>query len=415
MKERTLADFRPMQERCSNCSYCKFIPLDKIRSREFAGGCPSIGYYNFNTYSARGRFQLGVALNRGEDVGEKDLEQVVFSCLSCGACDVSCKICRYNLEPLAHNIALKEALIERGMVPGRVAEERDRLMAAGARAGLCAADLGLPVQGEVLFLPGDRTQESPETADTVCRAAALLRRCGLDIAALSEGFFSGAVLYDMGFRKDFEEIAKENIARIEASGAKEVVTPCADTFYALNRLYPELGLTVPVRHITQVLADLIAQGTLRLTQEVPVRVTYHDPCSLGRKGEAYEPWEGEEKKILNQVHTWEPRRPRYIGNDGVYDAPRAVLRAIPGLELAEMERIREYGYSCGEGAGIPEIDPGLAAFAAHGRLDEAKASEAEQLVTADPSSLLQLRSARRDGDLPVTDLLTLVLAAAGEE
>ena len=53
-------------------------------------------------------------------------------------------------------------------------------------------------------------------------------------------------------------------------------------------------------------------------------VTYHDPCHLGRLGEPYVPWKGGEKKILNQVHIWEPRRPRYNGSKGVYDAPRNV-------------------------------------------------------------------------------------------
>jgi Fe-S oxidoreductase len=95
-----LEDYRSDMERCSQCSYCKWIPLDHIKSWRFANGCPSIAYNNFNSYSARGRFAVALSLLNGESGYTERVQDIVFKCVTCGSCDVSDKICRYNLEPL---------------------------------------------------------------------------------------------------------------------------------------------------------------------------------------------------------------------------------------------------------------------------------------------------------------------------
>ena len=158
-------------------------------------------------------------------------------------------------------------------------------------------------------------------------------------------------------------------------------------------------------------AELIEQGKLVFGNTMDLKVTYHDPCHLGRLGEAYIEWEGHEKKILNQVHTWEPRRPRFIGNDGVYDQPRAVIAAIPGVELKEMERIREYSWCCGGGGGVPATIPELAEFTAKDRIQEAKDTGADAVVTACAGCFGQLSGASKDGDPQVIDILELVKRA----
>ena len=113
-------------------------------------------------------------------------------------------------------------------------------------------------------------------------------------------------------------------------------------------------------------------------------VTYHDPCHLGRLGEPFVPWDGTEKKIMNQVHTWSPKRPRYNGAYGIYDAPRNVLAAIPGLRLVEMDRIREYAWCCGAGGGCSQTLPEYSAWTASERITEANTTGAEAMVTACP-------------------------------
>ena len=87
-------------ERCAQCSYCKFIPQDQIKSGRFANGCPSIAYSNFNAYSARGRYSVLNSLLLGRSDYSDRVLDIINKCLTCGSCDVSCKVCRYNMEPL---------------------------------------------------------------------------------------------------------------------------------------------------------------------------------------------------------------------------------------------------------------------------------------------------------------------------
>ena len=417
MKERTLKEYQPMQERCSNCSYCKWIPLDKIKSREFAFGCPSIAYYGFNTYSARGRFQVGLAVNNQEDIRSEDFAKVVHSCLECGLCDTSCKVCRYNLEPLGHNAALKEqAVLDGQVLPGMDAYKNalvQKCAAPGSEKKTWADGLGLKnlakEKAKVLFFTGCKYAEDPDLRQKARFAAKLLQDKGMDLGYLGEqDFCCGEILYSMGYKAEFEQAAKANMETLQKAGVTEIVTPCADCYHAFKRLYAELGLTIRVRHITEVIAELLDEQKLTFTKPINKTVTYHDPCKLGRQGEPYIPWEGEEKKILNQVHTWEPRRPRNMGNDGVYDAPRAILAAIPGLKLEEMERIREYSWCCGHGGGVDVTLPQFSQFTAEERIKEAKATKADALVTACPNCYDQL--AKQNG-MEIVDILDLVQQA----
>src|SRR4030043_399129 len=111
-----LEDYKADQERCSLCSYCKWIPQDKIKSWRFAKGCPSIAYSNFNSYSARGRFAVAKSLLDGKcDYTDRVLD-IIYKDLSCGSCDISDKVCRYNLEPLQNILELKARAVMDGQL-----------------------------------------------------------------------------------------------------------------------------------------------------------------------------------------------------------------------------------------------------------------------------------------------------------
>jgi Fe-S oxidoreductase len=391
-----LEDFAAEMDRCSQCSYCKWIPFDQMKSWRFAKNCPSISYHDFNSYSARGRYAVARSLIRGQSDYSETVRKIVFTCLTCGSCDVSCKVCRYNLEPLEMVRELKFKLVEDGQgldehkaIIESLKREQNSMHQSGSQRGDWAKDLDVPrlaeQEAEVLFHAGCRASFDKDLQKTARSAVQLLRQAGVDIAIMGEHeVCCGGRIYAMGYRNEFSQLANANITAWTKAGVKTIVTACADGYHAFKSLYPTLGSQFEVLHVVEYLDRLIREGKITFHSEIPLTVTYHDPCHLGRQGEPYMPWNGVEKKIKGQIIVYEPRRPRYNGAWGIYDPPRHVLESIPGVKLVEMERIREYSWCCGAGGGVREAYPEYSNWTANERITEARATGAQALVSACP-------------------------------
>jgi Fe-S oxidoreductase len=389
-----LEDYKADMERCSQCSYCKWIPLDHVKSWRFAKGCPSIAYNNFLSYSARGRFAVALSLINGQSTYTDRVVDIVYKCTTCGSCDVSDKICRYNLEPLEMIHELKFRLVEDGQllpelqaVIEHLREQDNMMMVPAAERGDWAQ--GLDVKrvtaepAEVLFHAGCLFSYDKQLKESARTAVTILKNAGVDIGIMGrdESCCAGRA-YDMGYREAFVRSAEKMAQAWQDAGVRTVVTSCADCYHTFSRLYPPLGINFEVLHTVQYIDRLIKEGKIKFTRTLPMRVTYHDPCHLGRRGEPYVPWQGKEKKVKNQIVVYEPRRPRYNGAWGVYEPPRDVLKSIPGLELVEMERTREYAWCCGAGGGVREAYPDFSGWTATERIEEVKATGAGALVSA---------------------------------
>ncbi len=391
-----LHEYEADMERCSQCSYCRWIPFDQIKSWRFAKGCPSVAYNNFQSYSARGRYAVGLSLLRGQSEYSDRVKDIVFKCQTCGSCDVSCKVCRYNLEPLEMIRDLKAKLVEDGQtlpqhmaVINHLKKDRNTMMQPAAERDKWVGNLAikrLPEEkASVLFHAGCRYSYDEGLWGTVRTAVNLLLNAGVDIGIMGNAeSCCGGKAYNMGYRQEFLKLAESNIKAWTRAGIKTIVTPCADCYHTFKRLYPGLGAGFQVFHIVEYLDTLIREHKIKFTREVPLTVTYHDPCHLGRQGEPYIPWAGREKKIFNQVIVYEPKKPRYNGSQGIYDPPRNILNSIPGVKLVEMERIREYAWCCGAGGGVREGYPDYSIWTAGERVAEAKQTNAEAIVTACP-------------------------------
>jgi Fe-S oxidoreductase len=391
-----LQDFAAEMDRCSQCSYCKWIPFDQMKSWRFAKNCPSITYHNFNSYSARGRYAVARSLLTGQSGYSDTVRDIVFSCMTCGSCDVSCKVCRYNLEPLEMVRELKFELVRNGQgleahraVIRSLDQEHNTMHRPKAARGEWAADLDVPRlfsdRAHVLFHAGCRFSYDQDLQASARAAVLLLKNAGIDVGIMGEReMCCGGRIYSMGYRDEFARFARANIAAWARAGVETVVTSCADGYHAFKRLYPQLGSQVQVLHTVELLARFIREGNITFRSEIPMTVTYHDPCHLGRQGEPYVPWDGIERKIKNQIVVYEPKRPRYNGAWGVYDPPRQILQSIPGVTLVEMERTREYSWCCGAGGGVCEAYPDYSRWTAGERIAEAEATGAEALVSACP-------------------------------
>jgi Fe-S oxidoreductase len=391
-----LEDYQADMERCSQCSYCRWIPLDQIKSSRFALGCPSVAYSHFHTYTARGRYLVARSLLKGRSDYTDRVRDVVFKCQACGSCDVSCKVCRYNLEPLEAILELKARLVEDGQSPRELVALIDHLHKENNSMAQPKADRGKWATGldvkdlatekaEVVFHAGCRFSYDPQLQQTARTAVSLLKNAGVDVGILGDKeTCCGLRAYTMGYRNELSSCAAGLVKAWSQAGVKTVVTSCADCYHGFKRRFPDLGSAFEVLHTVEVIDRLIKKDRLKFTRSVPMTVTYHDPCHLGRQGEPYIAWKGVEKKIRNQVIVYEPRRPRYNGAWGVYDPPRNVLRSIPGIELVEMERIREYAWCCGAGGGVMEAFPDFAGRTAAERIDEATGTGAAAIVSACP-------------------------------
>ena len=128
-----LTDYRPDAMRCTRCSYCKWIPFDLVKSHRFAKGCPSVEAGKFHAYSAGGKLVTALSLMDGRSEVTDQVVDVAFRCQLCGNCDVTCKLCRYDMEPILALREFRAHLVQMDRVPEsyRPLIERTRAALAG--------------------------------------------------------------------------------------------------------------------------------------------------------------------------------------------------------------------------------------------------------------------------------------------
>lgn len=245
-------------------------------------------------------------------------------------------------------------------------------------------------QAEVLYYPGCTAAYVAGAQPVAVATAELMQKMEVDFGILGKDeVCCGSTALRVGERDLYEDLARRNLEIFKKTGVSTIVTACSGCYGVIKHEYPKLEpLEAEVLHLSEFLLRMLEQGRLELP-EIKMRVTYHDPCHLGRHG-------------------------------GVFDAPRRVLEAVPGLELVEMERIRENSLCCGAGGGVRTAHGSFAAELAQARLEEAAATGAEALVTCCPFCEANLGDASRSGydmsadgislefGLPVYDLVELL-------
>jgi Fe-S oxidoreductase len=390
-----LSDYRSTLQGCTRCSYCKFITLAHIKSWRFSNGCPSIAYKGFHTYAAGGRLSAALSLLEGKSSYTEKFKEIVYQCQLCGLCDITCKMCRYDMDVLDTLREIRFKMVKEGQVLPQHAslinnlrKKNNMVMKSGVvprkwAQGLDVKDLSKE-QGSVVFHGSCEARFDIGMGKVARTAVTLLRDTGIDIGILGQGEgCCGGKAYDIGYKAEFNQCAQNNIQAWTKAGVKTVVTSCSNCYFAFKRLYPkEANANFEVVHTVEFIDRLIKEGRIRFSKNVPITVTYHDPCHLGRLGEPYVPWNGTVTKVFGQITKHVPPKPRYIGAWGIYEPPRNVLKSIPGLKLVEMERIRENAWCCGAGGGVKEAYPKFSSWTAAERIEEAKSTGAAALVSA---------------------------------
>ncbi len=378
---------------CERCSMCKWVHPWSVKSKERAKICPSNQMYKYDAYSAQGRFDLARALLEGEiEITDKVLE-IIYTCTLCGGCDVTCKFTR-DMEPLEILHELRNYVVKEGKGPlpehmpavESIQKNSNPWQQPKTRRGNWARKLKVKdlnkEKAEVLYFAGCTYSYNADLQKVAQSTLKILQKAGVDVGILgnNEQCCASPVL-KVGMEDAFVEVANKNIKTFNDLGVKTVITSCSGCYGAFQGHYPGVGeRKYEVYQAMQYFDKLLQEGKLKFKNKVDIKVTWHDPCHLGRGGEPEDLWEGKRTK-------WglsDPPRERNYGDKGVYDPPRNVLNAIPGVELVEMERIREFSWCCGAGGGVRSAFPDFAMFSARERIDEAKSTGAEALVSSCP-------------------------------
>ena len=366
------------QEGCIQCNKCTF-------------SCPV--HRADVTFSPR-KVILEAYLGGADRVSERDL----WACLTCGECQVACA----TQVPFPAFIRAKRQALRPTMertAPCKHGGYKDLLAKIMARPNLnqdrrawIGDGLKVADTGDVIYFTGcmpylDDVFPYCDSARIGKAAIKIMNAAGIvPVVANAERCCGHDALWN-GDRATFETLARRNADWIRASGAKRLVTTCAECYSMLKYEYPKVvgDWPVEVLHMTELIEELVREGRLKFTKPVDLTVTYQDPCRLGR-------------------HSRE------------YDAPRAVLRAIPGVKLVEMDRVRENAMCCGVGA-YSNCDA-QTKFMQQERLEEA-ASKAGNLVTACPHCRIHF-SCYLDGrpvdplpELKIVDVTDLAAQALG--
>lgn len=242
-------------------------------------------------------------------------------------------------------------------------------------------------KAEVLYFVGCTGSYDVNVEEVAINTVNIFESSGTDFGILgNKERCCGSVLLRMGDYRSFETIAKENIKQFNNLGIKVLVTSCAGCFKTIKEDYAKIGgMNFDIKHTVEYLIDLIKAGKLELKHEVKMKVTYHDPCHLGR-------------------------------HSGVFEAPREVLKSIPGIQFVEMERSREFSRCCGAGGGLKAGYPDMQNKISQKRISDALATGATELVSACPFCYqgLQVGIQAMNAPLTMRDITEVVyMALAG--
>jgi Fe-S oxidoreductase len=327
-------------------------------------------------------------------------EDEIWSCTTCGACEEECPLL---IEYIDKIVDLRRGLVDDGQVPASLQKpfsalekrgnpfgKKEKARAEWAEAEGFADEMEVRLldggeSAEVLYFVDSMTSYDPRMQQIARDAARLLDWAGLDYGILGKAEKdSGHEVRRFGEEMLFQKLREENTEAIAESGVKRIVTADPHAYNALSKDYQGLP---PVEHISQTLQKALATGGLRFkpVTEPGLVFTYHDPCYLGR-------------------------------HNGLYEAPRQVLDAIPGLKRVEMARCRDRSFCCGGGGLMLFYEPVEEARMGQKRVLMAKEAGANVIVTACPFCLANVEDAIKtsglEGQMRALDLVELAALQA---
>ncbi|MEM3563157.1 MAG: (Fe-S)-binding protein [Candidatus Jordarchaeaceae archaeon] len=391
-----LEKYKDILHRCYKCQYCRTTGPNL-----FYNGCPSYTKFRFETFTGGGRMWTAKGVYEEEFGFDDDIVDILFACQTCGNCSTQC------IYPIKDSIlriieATRAEAVKAGInLPGRQRdfavhmgrEHNPYLEPHSKRWDWLPKGIILPEKSEMVYFVGCTSayRQKVLAQDTV----AVFDSLDLDFTIMRDEWCCTSPLLRTGqWETDYvsaSKIAQHNIEEAKKVGACKIVTTCSGCFRTWKKDYLEeydwllnSKHDFEVLHTTQLLENMIKNGEIELKNEVKMKVTYHDPCHLGR-------------------HMW------------VYDSPRNILKAIPGIELVEMPRNRENAWCCGSGGGVKSGYGEWSVETAYERVKEAEKLGVEAIVSACPFCWRNLDDAikQHNSKLQMYDVIQLVRKSMG--
>jgi heterodisulfide reductase subunit D len=349
---------------CAQCGYCR-------------SACPVYNSLGWESAAPRGKVAATKKLAQGwnghgvaDSMGNGDAELLeefinrVYQCTLCGTCR---EVCPTRIDLREMWLDLRERIADAGLAPEQFNRVRDALRDTNNI-------LNEPNENRLIW--ADRLDEVPEgmvgregadvvyfvgcvsslfpMANSIPRAMVqIMQEAGVDFTVLGgEEWCCGFPMIGAGMTEEAVRLARHNVERVKALGVRRLVASCPSCYHVWAHTYPELlGEELPfeVIHSTEMLAEIVESGVVPMHFEG--KVTYHDPCDLGR-------------------------------TSGVYEPPRRAIVGIPGVEFVEMAHNREDAWCCGGGGNLEMLDPDLVAKINARKIQLAADTGAETIISA---------------------------------
>jgi heterodisulfide reductase subunit D len=385
-RNKQLGHYEDVVYQCGKCGTCRTVFDDAYWEHV----CPSGEFGGFEAFYLGGKNLLTWAINSGKLNWTENLAKIFYQCSVCLACTQQCQIPEIHHYAGEWLMAMREKAVQLGFGPmpeqkrytEHITREFNPYMEKHEdRTNWIPSNINQAPDAKMAYFVGCTT--SYREQNIAIATAEILNSLQVEFKIIKDERCCGSPVYMTGQTEIAKKIAETNIKIFQDAGIEKIITSCAGCYRTLKDTYPKkFGLDhgIEIVHLPEFLLDKLNNNKLKFNKEIIKKITYHDPCHIGR-------------------------------HMGVYEPPRDVLKKIPGIELVEMIRNRHNAWCCGSGGGVRSAFKELSAFAANERIEEAKETKAKAIVSCCPFCLNQFKTHIKNNEIEALDISELVRKA----
>ncbi|TKJ22115.1 MAG: hypothetical protein CEE43_07820 [Promethearchaeota archaeon Loki_b32] len=382
-RHKDLEYYKDILYQCGKCGTCR----TGYQEEGWFRVCPSGEFGKFEAYYLGGKNLLSWAVTSNRLDWTENLANIFYQCSVCLACTQQCQIPEIHYYAGEWLMAMREKAVQKGLGPmpeqkqytDHVGKEFNPYMEKHKdRTNWITSNIKQSQDAKLAYFVGCTT--SYREQKIAINTAEILNSLQVDFKILKEEYCCGSPVYMTGQTEKAKQIAETNVNIFKNEGIEKIITSCAGCYRTLKETYPKkFGLDhgIEILHLPEFILEKLNNNEVKFNNNVNMNITYHDPCHIGR-------------------------------HMGIFEPPREVLKNIPGINLMEMPRNKQNAWCCGSGGGVRSAFKDLSNFAANERIEEAKETTAEAIVSCCPFCLNQFKANIKDGEIKTFDLSELI-------